>query len=262
MSTQLGTIDLSMLFAGAIFLGVLACLQAGWVHGRKRMARHEGKSDEGLGAIDASIFGLMGLLAAFTFTGAAGRFHDRTQLITDQVNAIGTAYLRLDLLDDHAADQMKAMFRDYVDSLLDLYKTAQTQEELERRRAGILLMESSIWEHAVMQVKADRSQPLAQVLLPSLNEMFDIGSARVLAMRLHPPGVIFGMLGVIICVCALFAGFSMAKSPHRSFLHMVGFALITALAVYIILDLEYPRRGFVRVDKYDRALVELRASMN
>ncbi len=57
------------------------------------------------------------------------------------------------------------------------------------------------------------------------------------------------------------AGFGMAKSPRQSPLHVYGFALIMALAVYLIMDIEYPRLGLVQIRRFDRSLVELRESM-
>jgi hypothetical protein len=53
----------------------------------------------------------------------------------------------------------------------------------------------------------------------------------------------------------------MAASKARSWLHMFGFAFVMAAAIYVILDIEYPRFGFIRVDAFDQALVELRESM-
>jgi hypothetical protein len=60
---------------------------------------------------------------------------------------------------------------------------------------------------------------------------------------------------------ALLAGYGMAGGRARSWLHMVGFAAVLAGAVYVIIDLEYPRLGLIRVDAFDKALVELRDSM-
>ncbi len=50
-------------------------------------------------------------------------------------------------------------------------------------------------------------------------------------------------------------------APARNWLHMVAFAATVTLAVYVIIDLEYPRLGLIRVDSFDQALVELRAKM-
>ncbi len=99
------------------------------------------------------------------------------------------------------------------------------------------------------------------LLLPSLNEIYDIAEARLLAMRMHPPGVIWVMLATVALAGALLAGFGMASGRARNWVFLVGFAATTAVAVYVILDLEYPRLGLIRVDSFDQALVEVRTTM-
>jgi hypothetical protein len=54
----------------------------------------------------------------------------------------------------------------------------------------------------------------------------------------------------------------MAKSDRQSPLHVIGFAAIMALSIYLILDIEFPRLGLIRIDSFDQALIELRSSMN
>jgi hypothetical protein len=79
--------------------------------------------------------------------------------------------------------------------------------------------------------------------------------------QMHPPMVVFVMLFGLALAGALLAGYGMAGGKARSWLHMVGFAAVLAGAVYVIIDLEYPRLGLIRVDAFDEALVELRSSM-
>jgi hypothetical protein len=82
-----------------------------------------------------------------------------------------------------------------------------------------------------------------------------------MAAQLHPPMVVFAMLFGLALAGALLAGYGMAGGRARSWLHMVGFAAVLAGAVYVIIDLEYPRLGLIRVDAFDTALVELRNGM-
>jgi hypothetical protein len=91
--------------------------------------------------------------------------------------------------------------------------------------------------------------------------MIDVTTTRTMAAKLHPPMVVFTMLFGLALAGALLAGYGMAGGRARSWLHMVGFAAVLAGAVYVIIDLEYPRLGLIRVDAFDRALVELRSSM-
>jgi hypothetical protein len=92
--------------------------------------------------------------------------------------------------------------------------------------------------------------------------MFDLSNSRLLASRQHPPVAVFGMLGALVLVSGLLAGFGMAKSDSQSPLHVIGFAAIMALSIYLILDMEYPRLGLIRIDAFDKALIELRATVN
>jgi hypothetical protein len=91
--------------------------------------------------------------------------------------------------------------------------------------------------------------------------MFDISSTRTLNAQIHPPMAIFAMLGMLLLIGASFAGHGMSASKSRSWLHVLGLVVTLAVAVYVILDLEYPRLGVIRIAPFDRALVELRQAM-
>jgi hypothetical protein len=69
------------------------------------------------------------------------------------------------------------------------------------------------------------------------------------------------MLGVLVLASSLVAGYSMAGGQPRSWVHMLAFAVIMAATVYVIVDIEYPRLGVIRVDAVDQVLVDLRESM-
>jgi hypothetical protein len=104
-------------------------------------------------------------------------------------------------------------------------------------------------------------QPVAMLLLPALNSMFDIAATRTAAAWRHPPPVVYVLLVVLALASALLAGYAMAGARSRSLLHMTMFALIMAASIYVILDLEYPRAGFIRIDDADRPLILLLESM-
>jgi hypothetical protein len=252
----------SALFAVLLFGGMLGCLRLGWILGRRRLREAGDDANAGLGAIEGGIFGLMGLLIAFTFTGAANRFQERRELITQQVNAIGTAWLRLDLLAPEARDRARDQFRRYLDAVIEISRGAGHEEAIAAGQSRLNGIQNEIWGNLIVATKTDKSLPLAQTVLPPVNEMFDIGTSRLLVTRQHPPPAVFAMLGVLVLLGGLVAGYGMAKSERQSRLHVFGFAAVLSLSVYLILDIEYPRLGLVRVDSFDRALHELRATMN
>ena len=90
--------------------------------------------------------------------------------------------------------------------------------------------------------------------------MVDITTTRVMATRNHPPLVIFFLLGGLSLVGALLIGYGTSAGKGRSWLYIVIFALVISLAVYVIVDIESPRLGLIRVDIADQVLIELRQS--
>lgn len=243
-----------------IFVLVFGFLLLGRRLGVRYYRESAGGGGEGLGAVDGAVFGLMGLLLAFTFTGAASRFDDRRELITQEVNDIGTAWMRLDLMQPPARAEVRQMFREYLDARLAIY-AAVSAGNIHPDFAAVERVQQQIWDRVMLAVREEPGVPIATSLVPALNNMFDTATTRTLATRMHPPPAVYVLLMLLILASALLAGFGMAKSPRRSDLHIVAFAACTAVAIYLIIDLEYPRMGFVRVDAYDRALVDLRASM-
>jgi hypothetical protein len=89
----------------------------------------------------------------------------------------------------------------------------------------------------------------------------DITTTRTMATKMHPPFVIFVLLFGLALTGALPAGHGMGSSKSRSWVHMVGFAAAMALALYVIVDIEYPRQGLIRVDSFDEVLVDVRETM-
>jgi hypothetical protein len=232
--------------------------------GRRLGGRQQRRDDEGsragLGAVEGAVFALMGLLIAFTFAGAAARFDARRQLIVEEANAIGTAWLRLDLLPAESQPDLRAAFRSYLDHRLAAYASIPNQEAVERELDRAAAEQTLIWRQAVTACQAAPSPMTAQVI-PALNEMFDLASERLAVTRIHPPLIIFIMLGLLALTSALLVGYAMAGSRSRSWIHIVGFALIMAGTVYVVLDLEFPRLGIIRVDSFDQLLIDVRRGM-
>ena len=249
----------TLLLAGGLFLAVLAFLEIGRRVGRAFKTKDGKEAATGSGAVDAAVYGLLGLLIAFTFSGAAARFESRRHLIVEEANAIGTAYLRLDMLPAEAQTALKEKFRQYVDARLAVYENIADRDATKAALARSADLQSEIWPAAVAAGKAAAPQPAAMLLLPALNQMIDITTTRLVAMQIHPPSIVFIMLIVMALLSALLAGYSMAESQSR--LHMLVFAAILAITVYVILDIEYPRLGLIRIDAADQLLQEVRQSM-
>jgi hypothetical protein len=244
----------------ALFAGMLALLEWGRRLGAARQLQDSEGARAGHAAVEGAIYGLLGLLLAFTFSGAASRFDERRRMIVDEGNALGTAYLRMDLLPVEAAGPLKDKFRRYLDARLDAYKK---MPDLTAARADLARangLQAEIWAEAVAASRVAPA-PAAHLLLPALNETFDIATTRTVAGQMHPPLVVFLMLAAMALLSAALVGYGMAGSRKRSPFHMLAYAAVLSAAFYVILDLEYPRLGLIRVDAADAVLVEVRQGM-
>ena len=248
----------SVLLASFLFVAILFCAEIGYRLGRRSQGSGDQKTIGG-GVIDGAIFALLGLLVAFTFSGAAERFDKRRGLIVAEANAIGTAYMRLSLLPAPARDELKELFRNYVDTRLDVYRVLPDVAASKADLAKADRIEQEIWDRAV--VASDGSQSTRILLLPAINEMNDIATSRTMAAITHPPLVIFGLLFGLALITALLAGRAMASSDGRHWMHAILYALAMAGSVFVIVDMEYPRLGFIRLDTFDSVLVDLRQHM-
>lgn len=253
----------ALLLTLALFVAIIVCMEVGRRLGRVALARNTDGLPKGIGAAEGAIFGLLGLLIAFTFSGAAGRFEDRRHLITEEANDIGTAWLRIDLLPADAQPEMRELFRRYLDSRLAVYTDVHNPKTIAAKLAASAELQNQIWAKATQGAHrpgAASSAPM--LLLPALNAMFDITTTRTRAAQNHPPLVVFLLLPTLVLIASILVGFDLSENKVRQPLHILAFAAVMSLTVYVIVDLEFPRFGLIRVDTSDQVLLELRQSMD
>jgi hypothetical protein len=247
-------------YAAALFVSMLVCLEIGRRLGLKRRTRLGDSS--GFGTAEGAIFALFGLLIAFTFSGALERFNSRRMQIAEEANAVGTAYLRVDLLATADQPDVRRQFREYLDARIGVYRALpDLQKALAELQRGNDL-QAPLWGRVIAATRSADAHPnAAMLMLPALNQMFDITTTRTMAARTHPPDVIYYLLFLLGLGCAIFAGHAMAGDRTWSWLHAVGFAAFVSLATYVITEIEFPRAGLIRVSGFDDVLVQLRDSM-
>ena len=248
--------------AVAVFAGIIACLQAGRRIGARAIGKRGAGSMPSTESLETAIFALLGLLIAFTFSGALTRFDVRRTQAVDEANAIGTAYLRVDLLPESAQPRVRELLRQYVDARIETYSKLPDLEAARDALARSQSLQTDLWAQAVAGGRLPTSGPETKtVVLPALNEMFDLATTRLAATQMHPPLVIYAMLIGLALAAALLAGYRSAADRAPSRLHEIGFGAIVACTVYVILDMEYPRLGFIRIDAIDQLLINARAAM-
>ena len=201
-------------------------------------------------------------MVAFTFSGAATRFNEKRMLVAEEVNCIGTAYLRVHLLSHQAQPPIQELFRRYVDSRLETYRKLPNMQAAEVEMANSKKIQEELWNAAEAAIRLPDSHPSSGLLLlPAINNMFDIATTRTMALQIHPPRIIYALLFGLGLICSLLAGFRMSSGQNRSWLHILGFTVLTVIIVYVMLDVEYPRAGLIRLESADQLLVNLRESI-
>ncbi len=251
------TLSAALLSIGLV-IGMLLTNSAGRALRRRQLAVGSEREASGASIVEGAVFALLGLLLAFSFSGAASRFDDRRKLVVEEANAIGTAYLRLDALAAAPRDELRSTFREYLDTRLRVYRALPDLQAAKAELAKSAELQQQIWAKAVAATGG--TQPATTLLLPAINSMFDITTIRTARAQTHPPLPIFGLLFLLSLLAAFIAGYAMGASK-RNWLHAITFAVTLAAVVYIIIDLEFPRLGFIRVDDFDQVLVDLRQSM-
>ena len=243
------------------FFGVLLALRLGRLLGGRAIARF-GSIGNTIGSLEAAVFALLGLLIAFTFSGALTRFDARRTQVVQEANAIGTAWLRIDVLPVAAQPKLRETFKDYVDARIATYRKLPDMKAAHAELARSQDLQDEIWAQALAAIQLPKSRVDAGMLvMPALNDMFDITTTRFAATELHPPGAIYLMLIALALVAALLAGYQSAGEKGSAWIHKIAFAAIVSATVYVILEIEYPRLGLIRIDAIDHLLIDVRARM-
>jgi hypothetical protein len=245
-----------------LFISMLVFLEVGRRLGVRRLAERGSADSAGVGVVDGAVYGLLALLIGFTFSGAADRFDRRRNLIAEEKNAAETAWLRASIMPTDLQAPVRAHFRQYMDAIIAYYAENPSREVALNESPAMRQARADLWAAAVPVCRRPEEQNACQVFLPALNDMFDAVDMERMTRRIHPPFVIFVMLGVAALATALFAGYGMAGGRKRNVVYMVGIAATVSIAAYVIIELEYPRVGLIRVTAMDQVLVELRESMD
>ena len=254
---------LNLIYSVALLAGMLIMLEVGRRIGLRRIAVDKEGSRAGIGTVEGALLALLGLLIAFSFSGAASRFDVRRQQIVDEASNISSAYSLIDLLPPETQEPLRASFRQYLDARLEAYRKmpdlAAANSELDRSTA----LQNEIWSQAVAAASGSQYQNADLLVLPAIGKVINISTQRTAALYTHPPAIIFIMLGGLMLIGALLSGYGMASAKSRNWTHTIAFAVILSLTFYVIRDLEYPRLpGLVGMNNFDNVLVEVRKGMD
>ncbi len=213
-----------------------------------------------MGAIQGSLLGILALLLGFTFSISLTRHDDRSTAVVDESNAIGTGWLRSRLLPEPSQGEVRPLLRDYLDLRVE---AAAVNLIHTHDRAAILAKTNTkldqLWTTAVQAASADPNPVTVGLFIQSLNDMIDSFGSRDAALNRHVPELVLTLLYMTLLMAGGVIGFTAGLSGHRtSFVTYIMVALIVVL-VFIIIDLDRPRRGLIQVSQ--KSLLELQTAV-
>ena len=251
----------SVTIAVALLITIMLAVEAGC---RIGMGRHASRSDAfkaHVNATSASLLGVLALILGFTFSLSLQRFDARSEAVVGEANAIGTAYLRAQLLPAPISDDARKMLGDYLDlrirmSTLDVSDRAGRETLLARTNQA----QAALWACARQAAAGTQNPVMTGLFVQSVNDLIDAFGRRDATLTRHVPETVLLLLYVTLVMAGAVAGYAAGVAGHRaSFATYIMGTLIVVL-VAVILDLDRPRRGLIQVSQ--KSLVDLKAAID
>jgi hypothetical protein len=240
------------LLALALFAALIAARELGyWVHRRRMREGDAGRED---GFTLTSVLGLLALLVSFTFSMSLSRYDTRRELVLQEANAIGTTWLRVQLMDASAQQELKTMLRAYVAERI-VYGSAKTEREQDESYQRATVIQNNFWTAMARDAASIRGTPLFSLVVSTTNEMFDLAASRKAARAAHIPSRVLVVLLIYTLFVAFLVGYEKGKSRWSSTMLFV----LLLIAAGLILDIDQPVRGSVQVSQ--QPMLDAQAAM-
>jgi hypothetical protein len=230
---------------------------AGFALGRY-LREHQAALREPFGVLQGALLGVVGLILAFGLTLAVGRYQDRRMATVDEANAIGTSYLRAQLIGEPARSRSLALFPAYTDLAIRVSEEVPGSAAMRRTTAAEGVLQRRLWRLAGQSIDSAQSASAPRLYVDSLNETFDDQEARLSSLTNRVPGavLVLEVFGAAVAVGLLALHISVLG---RGIVAMLAAGALVTLLLLVTFDLDRPTRGLIKVP--DAPLVAVRASM-
>ena len=252
--------DIDVGWIAAVLLATtVAAVEVGYRVGRRLNHRTEETSRQHINQTETATLGLLALLLAFTFSQSLQRFDSRSDQVVDEANAIGTAYLRIDVLPPSLRDEVRELMRQYVAVQARASRVSTVEEETRAFAVEAGRLQAALWSYAGRAADLDPGVVRSGLFIQALNDMIDSYGRRDAGLARHVPEAVLLLLFGVLLITAAIVGFAAGSSGHRP--PAVSWVMVTLIVVLImvVLDLDRPRRGLIEVSK--KSLYDLEASI-
>jgi hypothetical protein len=254
MTAPLDAFPLWTIFPISVAIALIS-VELGYRLALSRLRRSKEEKEAPVGGMAGATLGLLAFMLAFTFGMAASRFEDRRQLLLSEANAIGTTYLRSQMLAEPMRTDAQNLLREYVDVRLEALQPGKLQQAIVKSEE----LQNRLWSVAVAQAEKDRTV-ITSLFIQSLNEVIDLHATRVMAVvRSRVPLMIWIVLYLLAIIAMVMMGYHAGLAKSRP--SIATFALVVAFSsvLYLIADLDRPGQGMLKISQ--QTMIDLRKSM-
>jgi len=244
-----------------LFLAVLSvAVELGFRVGLRKRKQWPDAEIGGGGVVLTAMMALLGLILAFTYSASASRYDARKQAVIVEANDIGTAFLRAGLVDDPGRTELRQALAQYARTRIVGGGRGMSQGETEAIIQRTLQAQARLWPITEAIVQRSARGPIEASLVAAVNEVIDQHTIRIAGLMDKLPGAVLCMLMLIACGSMAVTGFNAGVSGCISRWRLSMFSLVLSGVLFVIIDLDRPREGFVRVSL--ASLVELVEEMD
>ncbi|HKV60761.1 MAG TPA: hypothetical protein VJO16_02525 [Candidatus Acidoferrum sp.] len=197
-----------------------------------------------LDVIVAGSLTLLGLIIGFSFSMAITRYDQRKTYEEAEANAIGTEYVRADLLPASQAEKVRALLKPYLDQRILFYQT-RDERELQKINARTAQLQSELWSTVTRPTAAEQTAVLALAVSGMSDVLNSQGYTQAIWWNRIPAGAWLLMAAVAIC-SNLLVGYS-TRRPRAGIIRIMVLPFVLCIAFFAIADIDSPRRGLIRV---------------
>jgi len=212
--------------------------------------------DKSIGPLEGSLLGLLALLLSFTFSMSSSRHDRRLSVVIEEANSIGTAILRADLYPDSIRAAFRKDFKEYVNVRIAFFEAGTNIDEIKSTLKQGNAIQKRLWERVTYYGRDRENLHRTSQMVPALNAMIDIVTTRNAATIAKVPVLILYLLFLLCIISSLMMGYTVGKKPD--WIIMLGFAITIVMTIYLILDLDRPRRGIITMKNANMEIVNLR----
>lgn len=248
-----------LLLSLTLLVMLLIATAAGFRLGSRNASVTDEVSRSQYSNIQGAVLGLLALLLAFTFAMTVSRFDIRKNLVLEEADAIGTAFLRSQLLPVPYNAEVPILLRHYVDVRLEFYNAGIDKKRLNAATEQTDLLHKQLWSQANAAAKVDTRAVTTGLFIQSLNEMIDLHEKRFTAMRNHVPESVILLLFIVATLSLGLTGYGFGLAGKRHFFVTTTVAILIVAVIYLIIDLDRPRRGLIKVSQ--QSMIDIQESM-